>query len=419
MTVPIKTSRFNPTVPRMYRLNRLHPGHIFLLICLLCTVQAVAQKGITFQQLPISAVFKTAQKAGKLVFVEVYSPDCHVCQSFMPTLADSRVGKSYNPKFVSTKLDINQPATREWLKSKKYFVPSLPLFLYFSPSGELVHFAMSQNSTDELIRHANNAVAPSTRSQTWKQRFAAGEKSPNFLIDLAMYSRVVCDTATNIAAMEDYARQQPANTYVNSTNWLVTQKLVLDMDNPLARSLVSNIAVYKKQYGQPAVDVAENILMSSLYSSRGGRYSPAQIKQVYEGLTRIGIDPKMASSRTLLPEVNAYFRLKQGGLAAERMNSHMATHSLSVPEYIYVARLFNRNSPDSADVPSLVKWTGKALALKTTPGEQADLYYEQADAYRRAGRTAEAKQAATRSLEIAQASRIDTKRNTEQINKLK
>nr|ARK13720.1 hypothetical protein A6C57_17435 [Fibrella sp. ES10-3-2-2] len=403
----------------MYRSNWLRMGHLLLLFCLLCTFQAVAQKGITFQQAPLSTVFKSAQKAGKLVFVEVYSPDCHVCQSFMPTLADSRVGKSYNAKFISTKADINQPVVREWLKSKKYYVPSLPLFLYFSPSGELVHFAMSQNSADELIRHGNNAVSPATRSQTWKQRYNAGEKSPNFLIDLAMYSRVVCDTVTNIAAMEEYARQQPANTYASASNWLVTQKLVIDMDNPLARSLVNNFPAYKKQYGQAATDVAENILMSSLYSSRGGRYSPAQIKQVYEGLTRIGIDPKMASSRTLLPEVTAYFRLKQGSMAAERMNTHIATHSLSVPEYVYVARLFNRSSPDSSDVPSLIKWTSKALALKTTPGEQADLYYEQAEAYRRAHRTAEARQAATRSMEIAQASRIDTKRNTELINKLK
>ncbi|HEY0109746.1 MAG TPA: thioredoxin family protein, partial [Fibrella sp.] len=69
--------------------------------------------------------------------------------------------------------------------------------------------------------------------------------------------------------------------------------------------------------------------------------------------------------------------------------------------------------------PSLIKWTGKALALKPTSAEQADLYYEQAEAYRRAGRTAEARQAATRSLELAQASRMDTKRNTAQINKLK
>lgn len=390
-----------------------------LLFFWLTYLSAWAQKGITFQQAPINVVLKTAQKVQKPVFVEIYSPDCHVCQSFMPILADSRVGKSYNSKFVSTKLDIGQPATQNWLKAKKLYVPSLPLFLYLDPSGDIIHFAMSQSNADEVIRHGNNAVTASARSSTWKQRFAAGDKSPNFLIDLAMYSRVICDTATNLAAMEAYAAQQPANTHANQNNWLVLQKLVIDMNNPLAKSLVSNIGVYKQQYGKPAVDVAENILMSSLYSSRGLRYSPAQIQQVYNGLVQIGIDPKTASSRTLLPEVNAYFKLGQGARAAERMNNHINTHSLSVPEYVYVARLFNRASPDAADVTYLTRWIGKALALKTTTAEQADLYYEQADAYRRAGKTADAKQAAQRSLDLARAGQIDTKRNTDQINKLK
>jgi thiol-disulfide isomerase/thioredoxin len=388
-------------------------------LLLTASLGAYAQKGINFTQAPVGTVFKTAQRAQKPVFVEVYSPDCHVCQSFIPTLNDSRVGKSYNGKFVSTKLDISQPATQNWLRQKKYYVPSLPLFLYFGPDGELVHFAMSQNTPDEVIRHANNAVTPSARSESWKQRFQAGEKTPNFLIDLAMFSRVVCDTNTNIAAMEAYAAQQPANSHANQTNWLVLQKLVIDMNNPLAKSLVSNIGLYKQQYGKTAVDVAENILMSSLYSSRGLRYSPAQIQQVYAGLTQIGIDSKTASSRTLLPEVNAYFKLGQGNRAAERMNSHINTHSLSVPEYLYVARLFNRASPDPNDVPSLTKWIGKALALKATAAEQADLYFEQAEAYRRAGRTQEAKQAAQRSMDMARTAQIDTKRNTEQINKLK
>ncbi len=389
-----------------------------LFLALTSSLNTLAQKGINFTQAPINAIFSTAKRVDKPVFVEVYSPDCHVCQSFMPTLEDSNVGKSYNSKFVSTRLDRDQTTTRNWLQSKHYIVPTLPLFLYFNQNGELIHFAMSQNTTDEVIRHANNAVSPTVRSENWKQRFQAGERSPDFLIDLGMLSRVVCDTNTNIAAMEAYAAQQPATTHANQNNWLVLQKLIIDMNNPLAKSLVNNIELYKQQYGQPAVDVAENILMSSLYSSRGLHYSPAQIQQVYAGLVQIGIDSKMASLRTMLPEVNAYFKLGQVNQAAERMNSHIA-HSLSVPEHLYVARLFNRSSPDTTDVPSLTKWVQKALFLKTTATEQADLYYEQAEAYRRAGRTPEAKQAAQRALDLAHTAQIDTKRNMEQINKLK
>ncbi|GAB3698272.1 hypothetical protein GCM10027592_23190 [Spirosoma flavus] len=382
---------------------------------------ALGQKGgINFRQIPISAVFQEARRAGKPVFVEVFSPTCHVCQSFIPTLEDARVGKFYNSKFVSTKLDIGQPATRQFLESRHLFVPSLPLFLYFDPQQNMVHFAMSNNSTDEVIRHGTNALDPQARSQTMKSRFQQGERSTSFLIDYAMFARVTRDTVANMAAMNEYAKQQSPATYTNQTNWLALQKLVLDYENPMFAYLLGHIDAFRKNYGaQEVQNVGENILMSSLYSSRGAQFPAAKILEIRQGLAKIGIDPKIAANRTLLPEVNAYFRARQTAKATERMDNQVNSNQLTVPEYLYISRLFNRSSPDVSDVPTVVKWVNKGLALKPTPKEQADLYYEQAEAYRRAGKTADAQKAAQKSMEMAQASRIDTRRNVEQMGKLK
>ncbi|GAB3990591.1 hypothetical protein GCM10028807_18090 [Spirosoma daeguense] len=382
---------------------------------------ALAQKGgINFRQIPISAVFQEAKRAGKPVFIEVFSPTCHVCESFVPTLQDARVGKFYNSKFVSTKLDINQPATRSFLETRHLFVPSLPLFLYFDPQQNMVHFAMSNNSTDEVIRHGTSALDPQSRSQTMKSRFQQGERSPNFLIDYAMFARVTRDTVANMAAMNEYARQQSAANFANQTNWLALQKLVLDYENPMFQYMLGHLDTYRKSYGaQETQQVAENILMSSLYSGRGALFPAPKVLEIKQGLTKIGIDPKIAANRTLLPEVNAYFRAKQTAKATERMDNQVNTNQLTAPEYIYISRLFNRSSPDVSDVPTVVKWVNKGLALKPAPKEQADLYYEQAEAYRRAGKTADAQKAAQKSMEMAQASKIDTRRNVEQMAKLK
>jgi hypothetical protein len=121
----------------------------------------------------------------------------------------------------------------------------------------------------------------------------------------------------------------------------------------------------------------------------------------------------------LLPEVNAYFRAKQTNKAVERMDSQVNSNQLSVPEYIYISRLFNRASPDASDVPTIVKWVNKGLAAKAAPKEQADLYYEMAEAYRRSGKNADAQKAAQKSMELAQTSHLDTRRNVEQMGKLK
>jgi thiol-disulfide isomerase/thioredoxin len=374
--------------------------------------------GIAFRAGAVEETFKTARQAKKAVFVEIFSPECHVCQSFMPTLEDKRVGKFYNDRFVSTRLDVNQPAVRAFLNRRKLYVPSLPLFLYFDGQGNLIHFAMSNNSTDEVIRHGTNALNPNARATNLRSRYDAGERATNFLIDYAMFARVTCDTTTNIRAMNDYARQQPAGSLANQTNWLALQKLVLDMDNPLAQYLINNPAQFK-QHGEQARNVAENILMSSLYSSRGLQFPAQKILQIRDQLARIGIDPRVAANRTLLPEVLSYFKSGQMPKATARMDAQVNTNPITVPEFVYIARLFNRQSTDASDVPTVVKWVGKGLALRPQPGEQADLYFELADAQRRGGKVADARAAAQKSLQLAQAAKIDTKRNIEQLARLK
>lgn len=393
---------------------------ILILLCLF-SLNSFAQKGgIAFRPEPIDQVFAAARKANKPVFVEIYSPTCHICQSFMPTLADSRVGKFYNSKYVSTKVDLMSKETQAWLTKRKLYVPSLPLFLYFDPQQNLMHMVMSNNSADEVIRHGTQALDPIGRSLNFRQRFANGDRSPNFLIDYAMFGKVTTDTLANLKAMEEYARQQPANQLASQTNWLVLQKLVMDMDNPLAQNLINNLRQYKAYGVNETRTVAENILMSTLFSGRGAQFPAAKIMQVRTGLVKIGIDQKVAANRTLLPEVNAYFRAKQTGKAVARMDAQVTNFPLSAPEYVYISRLFNKQSPDPSDVPTVVKWIGKALATnKATLPEQADLYYELAAAHQRAGKTPDAQKAAQKALELAKAAKIDTKRNVKQLAEMK
>lgn len=393
----------------------------YIILLLLIAQSTLAQKGgIQFRQTPVEAVFQDARRTGKPVFVEIYSPTCHVCESFIPTLADSRVGKYYNSKFISTKIDIALPATRAFLDNRRLLVPSLPMFLYFDPQQNLIHFALSNNSTDEVIRHGTDALNPQARTQTMNARYQRGERSVNFLIDYAMFGRVTKDTVANMAAMNDYVRKVSSNTYTNQTNWLALQKLVLDFENPLFQYMLGHLDAYRKAYGaEPTLRVAENILMSSLFSSRGGQFPITKILQIRQDLTKIGIEPKVAANRTLLPEVNAYFRAHQTAKAVERMDNQVNTNQMTVPEYLYISRLFNRGSPDAVAAPTVVKWVNKGLALKPSSKEQADLYYELAEAYRQGGKGVDAQKAAQKSMELAQAGHLDTRRNVEQMGKLK
>ncbi|WP_460639194.1 DUF255 domain-containing protein [Larkinella harenae] len=391
-----------------------------LIMLVWLSVGSAAGQGVQFRTGSINTVFAAAKTARKPVFIEVYSATCHVCQSFVPTFANKNVGKFYNSRFINTKVDIGSKETVAFLDKHHLFVPSLPLFLYFDAQGKLIHMAMSNNSTEEVIRHGTVALNPSARSSAMEKRYDEGERSPNFLIDYGMYARVTRDTATNIKAMNQYVAQQPANSYTNQTNWLVLQKLILDVDNPLFQYMIGHLDPYVKQYGAESVKtVAENILMSSLYSSRGNQYPATKIIAIRNQLQQIGIDGRVANNRTLLPEVNAYFRAGQNNKAASRMDEHIAQSQFSSPEYLYVIRLFNRKSQDAADAPTVARWANKAISQAKSSAEQADLYFELAEVYRRGGKTNDGLKAAQKSLELAKTAKMDTKRNMLQINQLK
>ena len=60
-----------------------------------------------------------AKQQNKLLFVEAYAPDCHVCQSFKGTFAQPQVGALYNAKFINYQLDLRQQMNYQILRQLK------------------------------------------------------------------------------------------------------------------------------------------------------------------------------------------------------------------------------------------------------------------------------------------------------------
>jgi hypothetical protein len=343
----------------------------FTLAFLLFSVQLQAQ-GISFFNGDIRAAFAQARAQRKMVFVEVYSKSCPHCAEFEPIFKEKGVGDYYNQQFVNYRLEVSSTDVRDFLNPKKLYAPSLPLFLFFDGNENVLHFAMSNPTSAEMLRHGQNALNPTARATNYRNRYTAGERENNFLFDLAMYCRVVMDTAFNLRVMQEYARRTPATAYGDKTNWLVTQKLVLDVDNPLAKHLIDNYPTYLKKYDTKDVKpVAENLIMSSLYSSRGNQYDAAKIQQMRKYLVKIGVEPASANARTLLPEINYYFRNRQTAQATARTNDYLSNGKAKLPDYAYLVKYFNQRAADKSYVPSLNKWVAKALTLTTANSPEA------------------------------------------------
>ena len=88
----------------------------YILITLLLPFLSPAQ-GINFLQVnSLQEARAEAIKQNKLLFMEIYAPDCHICNSFKGVFTQAAVGGVYNKNFVNYQLDIRNPANQMALK---------------------------------------------------------------------------------------------------------------------------------------------------------------------------------------------------------------------------------------------------------------------------------------------------------------
>ncbi len=348
----------------------------------------VTSEGIIFYANNIDEAFAQAKSENKPVFIEIYSESCHVCQSFIPIFKEQAVSEFYNKNFLNYKIEVASPEFQSFLLAQKIFVPSLPLLLYFDENRNLVHLGVIEAKGEKLVEQGTLALDPYKRATSMKQRFEAGEKGDQFLIDYAMFSRVMMDTVTNRKAMDIYARQQPESNYTSETNYLAVQKLVMDVENPLGTYFINNLPTYRKLHEPTEVkNVAENLIMSSLYSSFGSAYSSDKIKKMRDYMIKAEIEPQVARNRVLLPLINAYFREKSPAKAVELVNIHSTQVPLKVPDYLYLLKYFNEHAPDAGYVPSAERWAANALNMvEKNSADEVAIRLELAAAQRRVGK---------------------------------
>jgi thiol-disulfide isomerase/thioredoxin len=358
-----------------------------LLPLLFLSLSAFSQ-GVNFISGNLRTAFDLAKSANKPVFIEVFSPTCHVCASFVPTFENANVGQVYNQNFISYRLDVNSPEAQGFLGKQRIFVPSLPLLMFFGNDVSLLHAVNVNNSPNDLLTAATNALNPAARAAGYKSRFQKGERSPNFLIEHAYFSRIVRDTVSNLAAVNAYVQTQPKSAYGSPTNFLVLQKLVMDTDNPLFQYFINHLPDFQKAHGaQPVREVAENIVMGTLFSGRAGRYSPQKIQTLAGYLTKLGLDKRTVENRTLIPTLNALLNAGQVSQAVQRASAYLNGGPAGPREAIFLAKYFTDRTSDASALTAASGWLTTMLAKPgATPEEKADLTKQLAETKRKAGR---------------------------------
>ena len=324
---------------------------------------AKAQKGTAFLQGGnLRTPFDLAMAQNKLVMLEVYAPTCHVCNAFKPTFENPQVGNYINQNFISYKLDITTPEGTAFLNKQGLWIASTPTLLFFDKNVKLIHISVlgeNMNTPQILIDAATKALNPAQRTTAYKASYQSGNREPNFLIEYGFISKIMRDTVSNIAAMNEYAKKMPVSKYGNNSNFLVLQKVIMDDENPIFKYMISHYDEFNKKYNKITVKLtAENILMYSLYSPRGMKYSVAKINTVRANLAKLGVDKKSIDGRVWREESNAYFRENKPAQAMKILEGLLDAKSTK-ESYKFLSNWVKTKTADKAALAKAAVWAVK------------------------------------------------------------
>ena len=132
---------------------------LFTIASVLCH----AQSKVNFiTQGNLRTAFDLAKAQHKKVFLEVYSPDCHICQALEPSFSNSEVAKYYNLHFISYRLDANKIETHAFLQKQKVHITSTPTLLFYDADVKIIYqvtLTEERTSAQVLLDEAKKAIS--------------------------------------------------------------------------------------------------------------------------------------------------------------------------------------------------------------------------------------------------------------------
>lgn len=162
-----------------------------------------AQEGIRFEEgLSWNQVLQKAKAENKFIFVDCYATWCGPCKYMdRETYPNNEVGKFFNEKFVSVKIQMDTSATdndftKRWYNDanmimQEYKVKAFPTFLFFSSNGQIVHKDVGAFGPEHLITVGADALNPNRQYYTALFKYQRNELDTAYMKNLARKIKAV------------------------------------------------------------------------------------------------------------------------------------------------------------------------------------------------------------------------------------
>ena len=139
-------------------------------------------QGIEFFHGTWAEAQEKAKTEQKLIFVDAFASWCGPCKRMASQVfPDAKVGDFFNPNFICLKIDMEKPENAEF--ADKYPVSAYPTLMILDAEGKIVQKSVGALQADGLIAFGEKALGKSDNSQDYEQKYAEGNRDPQFLLD--------------------------------------------------------------------------------------------------------------------------------------------------------------------------------------------------------------------------------------------
>ncbi|BEV06407.1 thioredoxin family protein [Chryseobacterium gambrini] len=294
-------------------------------LLLFSAITAFAQEAIKFEELPFKDLIAKAKKEKKIVFLDAYASWCGPCKMMERNVFTQKsVGDYFNANFVNARFDMEKGEGRDI--AVKYGVRSYPTYLFLNGDGELVSQNFGYMEGSMFLTMAQDVNSPNNKKGSLKERFAKGEKDPDFLINIMKL---------NSSSDFNFAKQASERYFENKK---ATEEFSKDDVGLLLYFLKSTEDKNYKVFADRKAEIIK-FLPEETYKEFDNQIKLGKIveQSIDQQNKKINDDYFMKNAEPLVGKHDAEVKLNQMKLGYYEQNSNF-------PEYEKAALAYYRNS---------------------------------------------------------------------------